>query len=64
MKDPLGIMGSETIFVMAFYHEKVLEEYENMKMFKEGFARKKYTLPYHWDGTGAVVYGRYLYYNR
>ena len=64
MKDPLGIMGSETIFVMADYDRNVLEEYENMKMFKEGFAREKYTLPYYWDGTGAVVYGRYLYYNR
>ncbi|XP_068756105.1 olfactomedin-like protein 2B [Montipora capricornis] len=64
MKDPLGIMGSETIFVMPHYYRNVLEEYENMKMFKEGFARKKYTLPYYWDGTGAVVYGRYLYYNR
>ena len=65
MKDPLGIMGAETIFVMEHYKNgNVLEEYENMDKFKEGFARKKYTLPYIWDGTGAVVYGQYLYYNR
>ncbi|XP_068756104.1 olfactomedin-like protein 2B [Montipora capricornis] len=65
MKDPLGIMGTETIFVMPDYHNKrELEEYKNMDKFKEGLVRKKYTLPYAWDGTGAVVYGQYLYYNR
>ncbi|XP_068696041.1 myocilin-like isoform X2 [Montipora foliosa] len=65
MKDPLGIMGTETIFVMPGYHDKrELEEYKNMDKFKEGLVRKKYTLPYDWDGTGAVVYGQYLYYNR
>ena len=65
MKDPLGIMGAETIFVMQGYHDqRYLEEYKNMDKFKEGMVRKKYTLPYNWDGTGAVVYGQYLYYNR
>ncbi|XP_068753190.1 olfactomedin-like protein 2A isoform X2 [Montipora capricornis] len=65
MKDPLGIMGTETIFVMDGYSDKrELEEYKNMDKFKEGLVRKKYTLPYDWDGTGAVVYGQYLYYNR
>ena len=64
MKDPLGIMGAETIFVMEHYQANVLEEFENMDMFKAGIARKKYILPYYWDGTGGVVYGPYLYYNR
>ncbi|XP_068696048.1 olfactomedin-like protein 2B [Montipora foliosa] len=65
MKDPSGIMGAETIFVMEGYiNRRELEEYENMDKFKTGLARKKYTLPYDWDGTGAVVYGPYLYYNR
>ncbi|XP_068756099.1 olfactomedin-like protein 2A isoform X2 [Montipora capricornis] len=65
MKDPLGIMGAETIFVMEGYSGRnELEEYENMDKFKAGLVRKKYTLPYTWDGTGAVVYGPYLYYNR
>ena len=64
MKDPLGIMGTETIFVMANYYANLLEEFENMDMFKAGVARKKYKLPYYWDGTGGVVYGPYLYYNR
>ena len=65
MKDPLGIMGTETIFVMERYSSRdVLEEFENMDMFKAGVTRKTYKLPYNWDGTGAVVYGPYLYYNR
>ena len=65
MKDPLGIMGTETIFVMEGWNgNKVLEEFENMNMFKAGIARKKYILPYNWDGTGGVVYGPNLYYNR
>ena len=65
MKDPLGVMGTETIFVMEGWNgNKVLEEFENMNMFKAGIARKKYILPYNWDGTGGVVYGPNLYYNR
>ena len=65
MKDPLGIMGTETIFVMAGYSRRnVLEEFENMDMFKAGIARKTYGLPYSWHGTGGVVYGPFLYYNR
>ena len=65
MKDSLGIMGAETIFVMENYEStNELEEFANMVMFKAGLARKTYTLPYNWDGTGAVVYGKHLYYNR
>ena len=60
MKDPLGIMGAETIFVMEYYSGRnELEEFENMAMFKAGIPRKKYILPYNWDGTGGVVYGPY-----
>ena len=65
MKDPLGIMGNETIFVMESYTGRdVLEEFENMAKLKAGITRKTYKLPYQWDGTGGVVYGQYLYYNR
>ncbi len=65
MKDPLGIMGAETIFVMESYNGRnVVEEFENMDMFKAGVTRKTYKLPYNYDGTGAVVYGPYLFYNR
>ena len=58
MKDPLVIMGAETILVMKSDRGNELEEFANMDMFKEGEARKKYTLPYNYDGTGAVVCGR------
>ena len=64
MKDPLGIMGTETIFSMGHFYTNVVQEFENMDMFKAGVTRKTYKLPYNWDGTGAVVYGPYLYYNR
>jgi len=64
MKDPLGIMGSETIFSMANYNAYQVQEFENMDKFKAGVTRKTYKLPYYWDGTGAVVYGPHLYYNR
>ena len=65
MKDPLGIMGNETIFVLKSYTSQiVVEEFENTEKLKVGVTRKTYTLPYQWDGTGAVVYGKYLYYNR
>ena len=65
MKDLLGIMGTENIFVMeSFTGKNLLEEFENMEKFKAGVTRKTYTLPYQWDGTGGVVYGQYLYYNR
>ena len=62
MKDPLGVMGDETIFVVQ--HPDLVEEFENMNTFKAGVTRKMYKLPYQLDGTGAVVYGSYLYYNR
>ena len=69
MKDPLGIMGAETIIVMENDKNDIkirnsVEEFENMDTFKAGMPRKTYKLPYRWDGTGAVVYGPYLYYNR
>ena len=65
MKDPLGIMGQDTIFVMESYcARREVEEFENMEAFKAGIVHKKHTLPYNYDGTGAVVYGPFLYYNR
>ena len=65
MKDPLGVMGDDTIFVLENYHSNnLVEEFENLAKFKAGVKNKTYTLPYQWDGTGAAVYGSYLYYNR
>lgn len=65
MRDPLGVMGKNSIFVMESYRDRnVVEEYEDMAKLKTGVTRKTYKLPYNWHGTGAVVYGLYLYYNR
>ena len=64
MKDPLGQLAAESIWYMdSFYGDKVLE-FESMDRFKAGEVAKTYTLPYKFHGTGNVVYGRYLYYNR
>ena len=65
MKDPLGVMGKDSIFVMeSYYGTNSVKEYEDMAKLKAGVTRKTYKLPYSWYGTGAVVYGSYLYYNR
>ena len=65
MKDPLGVMGNDSIFVMEHYSgSNVVKEYEDMAKLKAGVTRKTYRLSYNWQGTGTVVYGSYLYYNR
>lgn len=64
MKDPLGVMGFETIFTMEGDDSNVVEEFENMAMFQAGVSRKTYRLPFKWAGTGGGVYGPCLYYNR
>ena len=64
MKDPLGLLGSEKIwYINGYYTNKVLE-FESMKHFKAGEVSKTHILPYYIDGTGSVVYGRHLYFNR
>ena len=57
-------MDHTSIITGNVFSENVVEEFENMDMLKAGVARKTYILPYKRDGTGAVVYGPYLYYNR
>ena len=64
MKDPLGEMGYDTIFVIKGYNLNQLEMYENMAKLKNGTVKKTVTLPYKFAGTGAAVYGRYLFYSR
>ncbi len=64
MRDPLCLLGPEKIwYTNGHYTNKVLE-FESMNHFKAGQVAKTYTLPYYIDGTGSVVYGRYLYFNR
>ena len=64
MKDPLGLLGPEKIwYINGYYTNKVLK-FESMDHFKAGEVAKTYILPYYIDGTGSVVYGRHLYFNR
>jgi hypothetical protein len=64
MRDPLGLLGPEKIWYMDGYNGNKVLEFESMDHFKAGEIAKTYVLPHDFDGTGAVVYGRYLYYNR
>mgnify|MGYP001793462155 CR=1 FL=1 len=64
MKDPLGVMGKDTIFVMSGYNSNQLKIYRNIVQFKSDNPKETITLPYYFHGTGAVVYGRYLYYKK
>ncbi|CAB4011719.1 Hypothetical predicted protein [Paramuricea clavata] len=64
MRDPLGLLGPEKIWYMNSYKGDKVLEFKDMDHFKGGEVAKTYTLPYKFDGTGSVVYGRYLYFNR
>ena len=73
MKDPLGIMGAETIFTMENYFANVIQAFENMEKFKAGVVHKTYSLPYYSDEleqsctdhtsttTGEIFHGFQLY---
>ena len=64
MRDPLGLLGLDKIwYIDGHYGNKVLE-FNSMDHFKGGEVHKTYTLPYYIDGTGSVIYGRYLYFNK
>ena len=64
MRDPLGLLGPEKIWYINSYTGNQVLEFDSMNHFKGGDVAKTYSLPYKFDGTGHVVYGRYLYYNR
>ncbi|XP_028411800.1 noelin-like [Dendronephthya gigantea] len=65
MRDPLGLLGAEKIwYINGYYGTNKVLEFEDMDHFKAGEIGKTHTLPYNIDGTGSVVYGRYLYFNR
>jgi hypothetical protein len=64
MRDPLGLLGPEKIWYINGDNKNKVLEFESMDHFKAGEVAKTYTLPYYIDGTGSVVYGRHLYFNR
>ncbi|XP_028411447.1 noelin-like [Dendronephthya gigantea] len=64
MRDPLGLLGSEKIWYINSLGGVEMLEFENMDLFKAGSVAKTYNLTYQSGGTGSVVYGRYLYFNR
>ncbi|CAB4011720.1 Hypothetical predicted protein [Paramuricea clavata] len=64
MRDPLGLLGTGKIWYMDGFNGDQVLEFKDMDHFKGGEVAKTYTLPYKFDGTGSVVYGRYLYFNR
>jgi hypothetical protein len=64
MRDPLGLLGPGKIWYMNGYNGDQVLEFKDMDHFKAGEVAKTYTLPYKFDGTGSVVYGRNLYFNR
>ena len=64
MRDPLGLLGPEKIWYINGHHTNKVLEFDSMDYFKAGQVAKTHTLPYYIDGTGSVVYGRHLYFNR
>ncbi|XP_028411402.1 noelin-like [Dendronephthya gigantea] len=67
MRDPLGLLSSEKIWYINGLGGDEMLEFENMSLFKNGSVTKSYSLTYEGpgaEGTGSVVYGRYLYFNR
>lgn len=64
MRDPLEMLGSEKIYYISSIGGTEMLEFENMNLFKAGSVAKTYNLTHKIEGTGSVVYGRYLYFNR
>jgi len=65
MQDPLETDGAGKIYAMPSYNnQNVLYEYASMTDFTNNNVAQTYTLPYGYAGTGHVVYGGNLYYNK
>ena len=63
--DPLETLGSGLVWSMCGYSgSNTVYEYTSLANFSSGSASRTISLPYSWDGTGAVVYGGFVYYNR
>ncbi|XP_071378804.1 olfactomedin-like protein 3 [Centroberyx affinis] len=62
-KDPSE--GSAKVYFLSGLRNKTLLEYVSLRSFTEGTQLAKVVeLPFHWQGTGHVVYNRFLYYHR
>lgn len=64
-KDPSE--GSNKVYLMSGIRNNSLLEYVSLKSFTEKVLTppaKVLQLPYHWQGTGHIVYNRFLYYHK
>ncbi|XP_071770974.1 olfactomedin-like protein 3 [Centroberyx gerrardi] len=62
-KDPSE--GSAKVYFLSGLRNNTLLEYVSLRSFTEGTQPAKVVeLPFHWQGTGHVVYNRFLYYHR
>ena len=61
--DPLETLGSGYIWWMSGHYSSEITEYTSLSNFQSNSANRTFTLPHDWDGTGAIAYDGYLYYN-
>lgn len=64
MTDPLETLGAGRIWEMNSYNGTELVEYASESELASGTAFSTTTLPFAYDGTGAVVYDGFLYYHQ
>ena len=61
--DPEQTLG-EQVWYMNSYNGNTIEEYASFADFESGSVDSTWSLTYDYDGTGAVAYNGYLYYNQ
>lgn len=64
MTDSMETLGAGLVWEMDFYTGDTLVEYASMADLASGTVLSSTVLPEDFDGTGAVVYDGYLYYNQ